>query len=84
MINAARLPHSLTQCPRCTDRLLALFFSIQQYKKNEKHAQGCPLVARQVVAPQTAERQGPEKKGGEKKGWGEQTAGRRPVLWADL
>lgn len=77
---------TLTQCPWCTDRLLALFFfSIHQYKKNEKHAQGCPLVAKQVVAPRTAECQGLEKKGGgEQKGWGEQTAGGRPVLWADL
>lgn len=29
-------------------------FSIYQYKK-EKHAQGCPLVAEQVIAPQTSE-----------------------------
>lgn len=83
MINAARLSHSLTQCPQCTDRLLALFFSIHQYKKNEKHAQGCPLVAGQVVAPQTAERQGPEKKGGGGAGVNK-LAHSRPVHWADL
>lgn len=37
------------------------YFSILQYK-TWKHAQGCPQVARQVVAPQTVEYQGPGEK----------------------
>lgn len=72
MINAARLPHSLTQCPQCTDRLLALFFYSPIQKM--KHAQGCLLVAGQAIAPQTAEHQRPEKKGEAGEGWGEQTS----------
>lgn len=56
--------------PQCTDRLLALFFLFTN-TKNEKHAQGCPLVAGQVIAPLTAEH------------WG--GAGvNEPVHWADL
>lgn len=60
--------HTRTQCPKSTDRLLALlffYFSIHT-KKNDKHAQGCPLVVGHVIAPQTAEHQELEK-GGQKK-----------------
>ena len=58
--------------PQCTDRLLALFFLFTN-TKNEKHAQGCPLVAGQVIAPLTAEHWGVG--GG---GWGERTC---PLDW---
>lgn len=66
---------------RQTFGIIFLFTNTQK----EKHAQGCPLVAGQVVAPQTAELEGPEKKGDG--GVGAQVnkpASRKPVHWADL
>lgn len=60
-----------------------IIFSTFQYKKNDKHAQDCPLVAGRVVAPQTLEHWGSEKKNKTDAGLNKPASGKPVHLYTD-
>lgn len=82
MINAPRLPHSLTHnAPKCTDRLLALFFYSPIQKK---HAQGCSLVVGKCRSTSDCSTPGTKEKKKEREAGVNELASRKPVHWAEL